>query len=488
MKIWHVGAAPNPYRVDGVSRTVWLMAIEQARLGHDVSLLLDGSPTQDAHEMAAPVGLKLLDVTATTLGYSKEIRALLDVAPPEIVHTHSVFIVRQATLSRILRSYRIPYVITPHAGLAPQVLARGRTKKTVYSILRERPRFMGAAAIALVTPAEEKAVRSFLPDYRKIVRWMPNPVDFSLLDPHRWQGLATPKKRLVFLGRFDVLVKGIDILIEIARLLSDVEVHLYGTEDPKTLDWLNRLRQNLPTNVTFHDPIFGNAKAEVLSKASLYIQPSRWEGFPVSVAECLYLGVPSSIADTLDLAQLFYQHNLGLVLSLKPERAAEQIREALADTQRMTEWSERGRDFAIKHFAPASVAQNHVRLYEQVIRQNAAAPENPKRSHSRPPSPRRMARSIPRPTPEPTATHDHCGAGWCQFICAAWSRKTSPARSSVRPICWARPPRGRWCSAITRSLPTKARCRSIRTRWMSRSARSRRWASNSSPLAILCTA
>lgn len=366
MKIWHVRAAPSPFRVDGVSRTVWLMSLEQARLGHDVSLILDAQPTTEAITMANAVGLRLHDASATAFTYRRHIRQLLDTVPPEIVHMHSVFIPRQAALARLLNRYGIPYLVTPHAGLAPQVLARGRAKKTVYSFLRERPRLMGASAIALVTPAEEKAVRSYLPDYRGMIRWMPNPVEFSMLDPSRWNGLAE-RKRLVFLGRFDVLVKGVDILVDLARLLPDVAVDLYGTEEPKTLAWLRKLKKNLPSNVTFHDPIFGKEKAEILANASLYIQPSRWEGFPVSVAECLYLGVPSVITDTLDLAELFHKHELGLVVSLNPELAATQIRAALSDPQRLRWWSQRGREFAIEHFAPQAVAQNHIDLYRDVI-------------------------------------------------------------------------------------------------------------------------
>jgi glycosyltransferase involved in cell wall biosynthesis/peptidoglycan/xylan/chitin deacetylase (PgdA/CDA1 family) len=373
VKIWHVGAAPNPYRVDGVSRTVWLMSLEQARLGHDVSLILYETPTPEAVQMAGEVGLKLHDMSASPLAFAKHVRELVETVPPQVVHMHSVFIPRQATMARVLRKARIPYVITPHAGLAPQVLSRGRLKKGIYSALRERPRFMGAAAVALVTPAEEKAVRSYLPDYGGIVRWMPNPVDFSTLDPHRWHGIHDDPKRLVFLGRFDVLVKGIDILIEIARALPEVKVDLYGTEDPKTRDWLMKLKENLPANVSFNDPIFGGDKAEVLSRASIYIQPSRWEGFPVSVAECLYLGVPSAITETLDLSELFREHELGLVLSLAPEQAAAQLRAALSDAKLMDEWSQRGRAFAIEHFAPAAVAENHLRLYQEVIDNAAAA-------------------------------------------------------------------------------------------------------------------
>src|SRR5687767_8138589 len=372
MKIWHVGAAPNPFRVDGVSRTVWLLSTEQCRLGgHDVSLILDGAPTPEAHQMADEVGLKLHDLSSGA--YANQVQDLLNTLRPDVVHMHSVFIPRQAVLGKVLRKAGVPYVITPHAGLAPQVLARGRLKKSLYSAVRERPRFMCAAAVALVTPAEEKAVRAFIPNYTGIVRWMPNPVEVAMLDPCRWHGL-NEQKRLVFLGRFDVLVKGIDILIEIARLLPEVKVDLYGTEDAKTLDWLKRLKENLPPNVSFNDPIFGKDKAEILAGASIYIQPSRWEGFPVSVAECLYLGVPSAITESLDLAQLFRQHDLGSVLSLTPEIAAPQLREALADPQRLEEWSRRGREFALKHFVPSAAAQNYVNLYEEVARTSATAP------------------------------------------------------------------------------------------------------------------
>jgi glycosyltransferase involved in cell wall biosynthesis/peptidoglycan/xylan/chitin deacetylase (PgdA/CDA1 family) len=372
MKIWHVGASPSPFRVDGVSRTVWLLSREQARLGHDVSLILDDPPDQAAKDIAAESGLKLIDVNASHLTYSAQAAALVAREQPQIVHMHSVFVPRQATLGKLLSKAGIPYVITPHGGLAPQVLRRGVVKKSVYAFLRERPRFLSSSAVLLVTPAEERAVRSFIPNYSKPVRWMPNPVEVEKLDPHRWQGVQK-HRRLVYLGRFDVLVKGIDILVEIARLLPDMQVDLYGTEDPKTLDWLNQIKQNLPANVTFHDPIFGLDKAQMLSEASLYLQPSRWEGFPVSVAECLYLGVPSAIADTLDLAQLFYQHALGLVLPLDPPRAATQIRTAVEDEDRLRQWSKRGREFALEHFHPTAVANKHIALYEQVVKANTRA-------------------------------------------------------------------------------------------------------------------
>lgn len=366
MRIWHVGASSSPYRVDGVSRTVWSLSRQQAHLGHEVTLLTDTPPDDAGVQMARAANLKLIDVRATAFSYRSEVRRIIEREKPQIVHMHSVFVVRQATLGRVLNQMAIPYIITPHAGLAPQVLKRGVVKKTLYSFFRERPRFEGAAAIALVTPNEERAVRSFLPNYRHPIQWMPNPIDIDHFEHHRWQGLQ-PVKRVVFMGRFDVLVKGIDVLVETARLLPDIRFDLYGTEDHKTLDWLNRLKSNLPANVEFHEPIFGDAKAKMLSNASLYLQPSRWEGFPVSVAECLFLGVPCAVADTLDMAQMFRQYDLGPVIPLDPPRAAEVIRAAMGDEPRLWECVRRGQEFSLRHFHPLAAAQNYIGLYEQVL-------------------------------------------------------------------------------------------------------------------------
>ncbi|WP_428937208.1 polysaccharide deacetylase family protein [Fontivita pretiosa] len=383
LRIWHVGGSSDPTRVDGVSRVVWMLSREQARLGHHVSFIVDTPPTAEALRQASDAGVKFVHVQASYLGYPHEIRRMLDAGPiPDIVHMHSVFIVRHATLGRVLAERGIPYIITPHGGLAPQVLRRGLLKKSIYSWLRERPRFMAAAAIGIVTPGEERAVRAFVPDYRGVIRWLPNPVDVQSLQSHQWKGpgaASDGKRHIVFLGRFDVLTKGIDILLDIARLLPEAQFDLYGTEDPKTLGWLNQLRSNLPGNVTFHRPIHGQDKARVLSQASLYLQPSRWEGFPVSVAECMYLGVPTALSEPLDAAQLVYQHHLGLVLPLEPVRAAAMIRALLDDEPQLRNWSQRARAFAAEHFHPTAAANNNLRLYQDVLeahrrRQRGARP------------------------------------------------------------------------------------------------------------------
>jgi glycosyltransferase involved in cell wall biosynthesis len=106
----------------------------------------------------------------------------------------------------------------------------------------------------------------------------------------------------------------------------------------------------------------------VLTNASLYIQTSRWEVFGISIAEAMYLGVPCAIADTLNLAQVFRQHDLGLVLPPDPKRAATDLLEVLNHPARLYQWSERARTFAQVHFHPYTVASEYLNLYEEILR------------------------------------------------------------------------------------------------------------------------
>ena len=367
MKIWHVGSSPSPKSVDGVNTTVWLVSQEQAKFAHSVTLLVDAPPDYYAQSWADKVGIRLQYIAANRWRYDpQKLQSLLNSEAPDIVHIHSVFLPKQATLGKKLVKQGIPYVLTPNA-IHPQLLRRGRLKKQIYSWLIEKPRFFKAAALAAVTPREVEDIRAFVPNYLGQIRWVPNPINLAdLRDRTSVRNMNT--KRLVYLGRFDILHKGIDILIEIARFLpSNVEIHLYGTQDGKTKQWMQRLTQNLPPNLFFHPPVFGVEKAQILANASLYIQTSRWEVFGISVAEAMYSGVPCAIAATLNLADLFQEHDLGLILPANPEKSAKLITEALSKPSQLQFWSRQAQEYAKQNFAPQTVAQKYLALYEELI-------------------------------------------------------------------------------------------------------------------------
>ncbi len=389
MKIWHVGASASPRRVSGLNMSAWLMAKEQAMLGHEVTFLVHSPSDQAGQDYAADAGFTVLHVPANLWHYdSRILRQHLDARPPDVVHMHSVFQAKQATLASQLQRRGIPYVIKPAGGLLPQVLKRGRIQKMFFSWLLEKRRFQHAGAIAVVTPREEDAVRTFVPQYGGIVRWMPNPVDIQNLEPQAWWNVDINQlapKRVVYLGRFDVLHKGIDRLVAIAHYLPDVEFHLYGTEDAKTKSWLDRIRRDQPSNVFFHPPVYGANKFRILAEASLYIQPARWEVFGISIAEAMYLGTPCAIADSIHFAELFQQYNLGMVFPGESSKtAADYLEATLAEPEQLSQWSANAQGFAHEHFEPGAVAKNYLQLYQDILPTlHAMRPPNPNIPYNR---------------------------------------------------------------------------------------------------------
>jgi len=359
--------------VDGVNATIWRLAADLAALGHRITLPVSGR-APEGEPFAHAAGIHLAEVPHGRWNYdARALRELWDAAPPDIVHCHSVFLPHHAALCRELRRRGVPYAITPHAGLLPEVLRRGRLKKALYAALLERPRFAGAQAIVTVVPGEEASIRAYVPEYTGVIQWVANPLEPAILAGPTWRGNVAPP-RIVFLGRLDVEVKGLDILVAIASQLPQVQFEIYGPPDARSASRLEALRRAATVSVHFRDPLYGAAKAELLAGATLYLQTSRWEGFPVSVAEAMYLGVPCAIAEGLVLAQTFREGELGLTIPREPAAAARQIAALLADEARLRGYAQRGRQYARANFAPGAAAAALVTLYEDILAPRYARP------------------------------------------------------------------------------------------------------------------
>ncbi|EAW38400.1 glycosyltransferase family 4 protein [Lyngbya sp. PCC 8106] len=363
MKVWHVGVAASFEKVCGITNTVWLIAKEQVELGHEITLLMDKPPDAEVQAFAKKRKIRLNYVHANQWYYHSECLKKSLFNPPQIVHLHSVYVPRQATLANYLRTEKIPYLVTPHGGLQSQ---RGGLKKWLYTSLIEKQRFSNAEAITVLSNPEKKIVESLLSDSHKHLEWIYNPLDTDTLGDAKWQK-NIKKNKIIFMGRFDVFHKGIDILVKLAKKLPNLEFHLYGTEDHRTKKWLKKIKENLPKNVFFHNPIYGEEKKQVLVNASVYIHLSRWEVFGVSIAEAMYLGVPCVIANTIDFADIFKRYNLGLVLPSNISEAATSLQEIFNQPEQLQEWSVQGKAFAEKYFQPRTVAQSYLQLYEKIL-------------------------------------------------------------------------------------------------------------------------
>jgi glycosyltransferase involved in cell wall biosynthesis len=102
-------------------------------------------------------------------------------------------------------------------------------------------------------------------------------------------------KYVVFMGRFDIGQKGLDLLLEAYKKVFD-EIRLplvligYGPDEKKVRILVNKFK--LRDNVKIVGAKFGWDKLKILSNAKFFVVPSRHEGFCISALEALAVGIP----------------------------------------------------------------------------------------------------------------------------------------------------------------------------------------------------
>jgi len=362
MRIWHVYLTRSPSRVDGILTVSLALAGGQARLGHEVTVWLahPGDPGQGA----APADLRASPSAAAAL---RAMAAQLRAEPPDVAHLHSCFRPPHALLaSGPLRRAGVPYVASPHAALAPRNLDRYRRRKAAYGALVERRFLRGAAGLSCLTPVEARDTERYAAPLHGAVAVIANPAPEAAAAGEPWVPPAG-RPTVLTLARYDVRQKGLDVLADIARHLPRAEVVVHGSQDGNEPSETDALRRAAPANFRLLPPVHGDPKRGALRSAALFVQPSRWEGLSAALVEALAAGVPCAVSEYVAATLPFPATEVGIVLAPDPRAAARQIDQALETPDRLAAWSAAARAHARRHFAPERVAEQTLRLYDQVL-------------------------------------------------------------------------------------------------------------------------
>lgn len=314
MNILHVIASVKP-RDGGPSVCAPSLAASQARLGHDVTLAFHGEsgngldldwarhsvPHIDLVEWVdVPRGRGLAWLAGGTLAS----HLAQYIARADVVHLHGVWdpiVLRAASLAF---RHDTKYVFTPHGMLNPWSLSQKPLRKKVVMRALLRRLLAGATFIHALTRDEEDAIRTLDASYS--VRVIPNGV---FLDAHKPAGttelldhLPQLKGRnyILFLGRLHHM-KGLDYAVQgfarFARTVPDVDWVVAGPDAGEKQGLLESIQAlGIADRVHIVGPLLGSLKDAALRNASCLLQPSRNEGFSMSILEALAAGVPVVIS------------------------------------------------------------------------------------------------------------------------------------------------------------------------------------------------
>jgi glycosyltransferase involved in cell wall biosynthesis len=212
----------------------------------------------------------------------------------DLLVLHSAWVLHNVRAAALADDLGVPYLLAPRGAYDPMILARKRLLKMAWWAMFERPLVRGAAGLHLFFDAERPHADAL--GYRGALVIAPNGVD---LPPRAlWKGRASGY--VLWLGRFDIEHKGLDLLVRALALLPSgrrPQLRLHGPDRGGQKGKLQRLARALGVadDIVIASPVYGDAKWRLLSDASAFAYPSRWEAFGNSPAEAAGIGVPTLV-------------------------------------------------------------------------------------------------------------------------------------------------------------------------------------------------
>lgn len=218
----------------------------------------------------------------------------------DIVHIHDFYTVHNIWIVLLCFLFRKPYIFSVHGCLEE---VRKREKSTFKEIFLSIFGYTMLRQASFVIATSESERESYLAagvlDTR-IVQFGHgiNPDEFvsTLTKVEARRKYAIPLDATVFtyLGRLHK-IKGLDLLLEAFAKLKDVHAFLViaGSDDGYG-DMISELIRShgLEKKVLQLGPVFGSEKADLFRASTVFVYPSRSEGFSLGILEAASAGLP----------------------------------------------------------------------------------------------------------------------------------------------------------------------------------------------------
>lgn len=281
----------------------------------------------------------------------------------DVLVLHSAWVLHNVVLARAARRLGVPYVLVPHGGYDPNVLRRRGMLKRAWWRTLERPLLVGASAVHIFFEAEAEPVRSL--GFRGPFVVAPNGIDVP--PQPAWDGGTGGY--VLWLGRYDIEHKGLDLLFQALARMPEVErpvIHLHGKDHRVGRATVAGMVERLRPWVQVAGPVFGPDKRSALVRAKAFVYPSRWDAHSVAVLEALSEGVPCVVTDRLMMAPELAQARAAFVVPATPQDIAGALRSAVGAGAAAV--GANGYTFCAERFGWPTVARAFIDQLAEVLR------------------------------------------------------------------------------------------------------------------------
>ena len=293
----------------------------------------------------------------------------------DVIHMHDFRSYQNIIAHHYAKKYNVPYVIQAHGSVLP-FFQKQRLKKIFdlffgYRILRDASKMIAS------TKTEVEQYKKMGVDEDKI-EIVPNGIDLSEYENlpekrefRRKYSIREDEKMILYLGRIHK-IKGIDLLVEtfadMVKELDSLKLVIVGPDDG-FLSTLKRQRENLKISdkILFTGLIPEKDKLGAYVDADVYVLPSVYETFPVTVLEACACGTPIIVTDRCGIANIVNDNNVGHVVEYNKDQLQDAIFKILTNVELRRYFGESGKMLVREKYSWDIVVEQLEKIYGDII-------------------------------------------------------------------------------------------------------------------------
>ena len=386
MRISHIIDSLDPSQGGPPVSTVSLAAA-QAALGHDVTVVSNESSDSSPHLNRLLCDIPGSDrLTITLVSQKNYLDKLFGVSAKrffvrnmhrwDILHLHGLWRPILWAAAEGALEQNTKWGLAPKGMLHPWALQQKRWKKGLALKFRWRRAIRRAAFLHILNSEEKVYVERLRLDCP--IEVIPNGFSPEKMDCSA-NGLVSPvemakwmdRPYILFLGRLH-LVKGLDYLADafaiVAQRNSEINLVVAGPDAGMLQQFKARVcRLGISRRVYVVGMLFGANKYAAIRNAICLCQPSRQEGFSMTIIEALASGIPVVISRDCHFPEV-EELGAGHVVELD----AMSIGNALLQIVDNGEWrmiaGQKARELALAKYTWPKIAEQSIDVYKRVIK------------------------------------------------------------------------------------------------------------------------
>ena len=287
---------------------------------------------------------------------------------PDLVVFHELYIFKYISIAKKLKKYNIPYIIIAHGEMTKNAQKKKWIKKVAANILFFNGFINNSIGIQCLSRFEyaetitkkHKFISTNGIDIPNIVKSYDNELGRKL--------------NLLYIGRLDIYHKGIDLLVNAAKINEDYllkhncKISIYGPDLYGRFKNVQKLisGNQLDDLVILNHEIKGKEKEEILINSSLFIQTSRLEGMPMGILEALSYGIPCIVTEGTAIGDYINDYDAGWVAKTNDEDIAVKIKQAIEEKDKWIEKGKNARRLIEEKFSWNKIGKETIDMYKKI--------------------------------------------------------------------------------------------------------------------------